>query len=1173
MAACTSCSVDLPEGARFCFNCGATQAAPVCTSCGAQLVAGARFCMSCGLAQGAVPVGAAVQPVSTRRVTSVLFGDLVGFTSLSETRDQEETRELLSRYFDECRRVIGRYGGTVEKFIGDAVMAVWGVPAAHEDDAERAVRAGLELVNMVGTMGEELGVADLAMRVGIVTGEVAVTIGAEQQGMVAGDAVNTAARVQSAAAPGQVWVDETTRLLTSAAITYLDVGSHRLKGKADPVPLWSVRAVVAAVGGAQRADGLEAPLVGRERELRLVKELFHSVDETGQPALLVMVGESGVGKSRVAWEYEKYVDGLSSPVRWHSGRCVAYGEGVAFFALAEAVRGRLRAAQPDADDLANEDPAQLLDVGLERYVEDEGDRAWLRPRLGALLGIGSVGTYPREDLFGAWTTFLQRVGEDQYPVTLVIDDAQHADDGLLQFVEHLLDVASFPCFVFLLTRPGLLEQHPTLATNRRSTVSHLAALKDSDVAVLLDGLVAGLPESVRDSLVDRSEGVPLFAVETVRSLIDRDLVVPRGGQYVLADPDTLDLDSIGAPASLHALIAARLDAMAPDERRLVDLASVLGNAFSREQITELARDLSAFADVDATIETALTGLVRLQILTQSSSRISADFGQYQFVQTVVRQVAYTTLSRRDRRATHLAVARRVESSDASGELSPIVAQHYLSAIEALPSEPDVPELEASAIEQLEKAAVRARLLGVLTESAGHLLAALELAHDEPVRARLESAAAWALSDAGEYHAAVPHARVAVELYDEMGDAVSAAKAAAAHGSALTPDGDNAGAIALVEPRWDALVDVPGADKALLALGKVLCQAAARFGDPRRDVLDRRLQIAERIGDQEELADALTALALSYSMLGSPLTSRTVMSAAADLARTNHFPVALSRCLSNLTVEYNLIDLPRAVEVGREAVEVAGRAGIALWMSFTDANLTLALMAAGEWDALDESLAQTGNLVVDQTVYGGVDGFVRVARGQEHVLPWPADSPPASDDPADQSWIAFAESFEAQARGDLDRALARAVVAVEVQHELSGTSDDFVHMWPHAVELAIAVGDTEARDRLLAIMDADEARRLVPVSLRAHRSRLAGMVARDDDPDAVEGLFRAAIAGFAAWGARPYLARAEAELGRWLVGLGRESEGIALLDKGVTVLRELGAERWLAEVAGTRADAR
>ncbi len=347
MKGCVNCGEQLPEGARFCPACGAEQTAPTCATCGAALLPGARFCFSCGTPVPARAAAATGQvtvagPVASRRVTSVLFGDLVGFTALSEHRDQEDVRELLSGYFEECRRVIARYGGTVEKFIGDAVMAVWGVPTAHEDDAERAVRAGLELVDAVTSLGEAIGVAGLAMRVGVVTGEVAVTVGATQQGMVAGDAVNTASRVQSAATPGQVWVDETTRLLTSSAITYVDVGSHVMKGKTDPVPLWAVRAVVAAVGGAQRADGLEAPLVGRDRELRMFKDLFHATEDAQRPLLLVVEGDAGVGKTRLAWEFEKYADGLSGQVAWHRGRCLAYGEGVAFFALAEAIRGRLR---------------------------------------------------------------------------------------------------------------------------------------------------------------------------------------------------------------------------------------------------------------------------------------------------------------------------------------------------------------------------------------------------------------------------------------------------------------------------------------------------------------------------------------------------------------------------------------------------------------------------------------------------------------------------------------------------------------------------------------------------------------------------------------------------------------------------------------------------------------
>src|SRR4051794_33921038 len=269
---CAACGTGgQPDGHGFCFACGGALEAPLCASCGSALSSSARFCGVCGAAQASDPQPTSVMPTSARRVTSVLFADLVGFTSLSESRDQEDVRELLTRYFRECEQVVARYGGVVEKFIGDAVMAVWGVPTAHEDDAERAVRAGLELVDAVTSMREAVGVVDLAMRVGVVTGEVAVTVGATHEGMVAGDAVNTAARVQAAAEPGQVWVDETTRLLTASAITYLDVGSHAMKGKVDPVPLWSVRAVVAARGGAQRADGLEAPLTGRDRELRLCK--------------------------------------------------------------------------------------------------------------------------------------------------------------------------------------------------------------------------------------------------------------------------------------------------------------------------------------------------------------------------------------------------------------------------------------------------------------------------------------------------------------------------------------------------------------------------------------------------------------------------------------------------------------------------------------------------------------------------------------------------------------------------------------------------------------------------------------------------------------------------------------------------------------------------------------
>ncbi len=291
-------------------------------------------------------------------MTSVLFADLVGFTPLSEARDPEEVRELLSQYFDQCRMVIGRYGGTVEKFIGDAVMAVWGVPVAREDDAERAVRAGLELVQAVTAMGEDVNAPGLAMRVGVVTGEVAVTVGATAEGMVAGDAVNTASRVQSVADPGEVWVDEATRNLTVALITYTDAGEHTLKGKSEPMRLHAARAVVASVHGAHRIDGLEAPLAGRDAELRLIKDLFHATVDAQRPRLVVLDGEAGVGKSRLAWEFEKYVEGLTVEVAWHRGRCLSYGDGVPFWALAEAVRVRLHLAETDTGGVVGTAPGR-----------------------------------------------------------------------------------------------------------------------------------------------------------------------------------------------------------------------------------------------------------------------------------------------------------------------------------------------------------------------------------------------------------------------------------------------------------------------------------------------------------------------------------------------------------------------------------------------------------------------------------------------------------------------------------------------------------------------------------------------------------------------------------------------------------------------------------------------
>ena len=341
---CSNCGTENRPGRKFCSSCGVSLAV-ICAACGAANDAGDRFCGDCGAALGAavgsVPAPAIAPMVaeragaSERRLVSVLFADLVGFTTLSEARDAEEVRELLTRYFETCKRLIARYGGVVEKFIGDAVMAVWGTPVAQEDDAERAVRAALDLVAAVAEMGREAEVDGLRARAGVLTGEAAVTFGASGEGMVAGDLVNTASRIQASAEPGSVFVGDASRDATEAAIVYEEAGTFEIKGKAEPLRLWRALRIVAGVGGAMKSEGLEAPFVGRDREARLMKELFHGSADERKAHLVSVIGIAGIGKSRLGWEFYKYTDGLQEEAWWHRGRCLAYGEGVTYYALVE----------------------------------------------------------------------------------------------------------------------------------------------------------------------------------------------------------------------------------------------------------------------------------------------------------------------------------------------------------------------------------------------------------------------------------------------------------------------------------------------------------------------------------------------------------------------------------------------------------------------------------------------------------------------------------------------------------------------------------------------------------------------------------------------------------------------------------------------------------------------
>ncbi|MGH8981749.1 MAG: ATP-binding protein, partial [Acidimicrobiales bacterium] len=632
-----------------------------------------------------MPTGSRAGAVSELRMCSVLFADLVGFTSLSADRDPEEVRELLSRYFDVARRTIARYGGIVEKFIGDAVMAVWGTPVAQEGDTERAVRAALDLVEAVGVLGAEVGAPGLAARAGVVTGEVAVTLGAQGEGMVAGDAVNTASRVQGAARPGTVLVDAATRKLSVPAITFSDEGTFELKGKAEPEQLFAALRVVAGIGGKQWTGGPEAPLVGRDVELRALKDLFHATAERRIPRLVVVTGPAGVGKSRLEWEFEKYLDGLADTVLWHHGRCLSYGEGVAFWALAEIVRQRFGIAEEDPADVAE---AKLRE-GMARFVQDSQQREYVGARISRLLGVSygpqTAAVLSQDELFAGWRLFFEDLAAVA-PVILVVEDAQHADDSLLGFFEHLIDWSrDLPVFVLLFARPGHGALDAGYGVGRNRSTLSLDPLDADSMDRLVEGLVPGMPADARGAITDRAQGVPLFAVETVRSLIDQGVVSKEGDKYGLVG----DLGTLRVPDSLHGLLAARLDALSPAARALVSDASVLGSTFPKEALVAVS------STEPETVHAGLTELVRRDVLEIIADPLSPEQGSYRFGQEMLRQVAYETLSKRDRKARHLSVAAHLRGAFGNDgeEIADAIARHYLDALESAPGDPDAEEIK------------------------------------------------------------------------------------------------------------------------------------------------------------------------------------------------------------------------------------------------------------------------------------------------------------------------------------------------------------------------------------------------------------------------------------------------------------------------------------------------
>jgi class 3 adenylate cyclase/tetratricopeptide (TPR) repeat protein len=1162
---CGQCRAPVTDDDRFCSDCGAPVAA-ACPSCGEPVAAGKRFCRACGSpvspATGTAPpapattsaaASAGTEPVAERRVCSLLFCDVVGFTPFSEARDPEAVRELLSRYFTVAETVIGRYGGVVEKFIGDAVMAVWGTPVATEGDAERAVRAALDLVTAVAELGQEAEAPGLAARAGVVTGEVAVTLGAVNQGMVAGDAVNTAARVQAAAEPGQVLTDGPTYRLAGSAIGFADAGEHTLKGKAGPQHLWRATRVLSAVGGAQRVDGLEAPLTGRDAELRTIKELFHATADRRVPRLVLVSGPAGIGKSRLGWEFEKYADGLAAEMWWHRGRCLSYGDGVAFWALGEIVRQRLG--------IAEEDPARAAAVkladGLNQFIPDPAERMYIGVRLARLLGVPFEGdsdaALGREELFAGWRLFFERLAAVQ-PVVLLIEDAQYADSGLLDFLDHLIDwVRDLPVYLLVFARSELSQARPEFGTGRNRITLTLDPLDPASMDLLVEALVPAMPPAARAKITRHAQGVPLFAVETVRSLIDLDIVQPVEGAYRLVG----DIGELAVPDSLHALLAARLDALDPAARRLVADAAVLGSSFPAEALIAVSGQDPAAA------HTALTELLRREVLTVSADPLSPERGSYQFGQQMLRQVAYDTLSRRDRKSRHLAVAAHLRAAFSSDgeEMADVIARHYLDALSAVPGDRDTGEIRDQAVATLVRAAERAKRTGAPARAAASYVTAAELVSPGPAAASgagelWESAAEAAADSGGDYAEAIEYAGRAREHYAGRGQARAAARAQAIAGRALRMLGRHSEARDQLTAAMAVLRTDPGPDT-VVALQQL---AALEVFDGSADA-DQLATEALALGqaldvDVSRMCELLEIRAVHLWFTDRRIESAAYLRESIRLATEAGDTFSMGTGLLNLS---DVLDDPEArAAVARSAAGYLRRVGNVDFLGYALSSLASALMSLGDWDAAEAELRQaiaSGELPEADTITMKL-AELAAARGDaaaaEAMLATLQDLR-ASEEHQLQSNISLLDAWVATARGEPVNVLRH---ARESFAHIDAIGSNFLSWpWALAVRAAFELGDPAAVRELLAMVDSAPPGH-VPPMLRPERDLARARLAAAGGDPAAGRQFTSAISGLRELGTPYQLAHGLLDHAAYLTGLGDTAASAAAIDEAQAIGRRL-----------------
>jgi predicted ATPase/class 3 adenylate cyclase len=949
---------------------------PVCQRCGEDNPERARFCLAC-----AAPLAA--QPVTRReerkRVT-VLFCDLVGFTARSERLDVEDVRGLLAPYYQRLRADLERYGGTVEKFIGDAVMALFGAPIAHEDDPERAVRAALAIRETIADLNEADPTLDLRVRMGVTTGEALVVLDArpvEGEGMASGDVVNTAARLQAAAPIDGVLVDETTMRATDRQITYQPAEPVAAKGKADPVPVWLALGARASLG----VDVDQAPaaaLVGRERELELLQAALNRARAEQALQLVTLVGVPGMGKSRLVWELGELVDAEAELTTWRQGRCLPYGEGVALWALGEIVKAQAGILDTDPSDQAQ----AKLTRAVADLLADERETAWVLEHLRRLIGVGGaeLGGDRRTEVFAAWRRFLEALAE-QDPTVLVFEDLHWADDALLDFLDHLMDWAlDVPLLVLCTARPELLARRPGWGGGKpNSAIVSLAPLGDEDtarlVADLLDQVL--LPAEVQAALLARAGGNPLYAEEYVRMLADRGYLTKVGGNWRLDHTRELPL-----PESVHGIIAARLDALTPEEKVLLQDAAVLGKVGWLGALAALS-DTQPIA-----LEERLHTLERKELLRRERRSQVAGERQYAFRHVLVRDVAYHQLPRAARADKHQRAARWLQdlSRDRAEDRAELLGHHWQAALRyARAAGQDTAELDGPARLALREAGDRALGLNAFAVAAGWYQAALELwPPGDPGRPRLllrlgqarfyvEQAGAELLAEAREGLLA-------------QGDREGAAEAEAQLARLLWRQGQGRRAVTHMRHAVALLKDAAPSPAKAATLTDLVGTLRSSNAEEAIQVAPQALAMAEALGLDDLRGRALNYVGCARVQRGDPGGLQD-LEQAVTLAVQSNSPESANAYANLANVLITLGDLARGFELQARAQEAAERLGWANELRHLRGERVFQDYWQGRWDAAmagaDQFIAEVeaGSPHLMEDVCRHVRGLIRLARGE------------------------------------------------------------------------------------------------------------------------------------------------------------------------------------------------